>query len=104
MYLGIGFFALLTALLAGAAMGCLLGLSASEGTYLTALVLALIGWLAGRRAAVAGQPMIYWLFTDGRAGLTGLLPLLLCSAPLFLLITAAALGAASAARTMSGRN
>ena len=37
--------------------------------------------------------MIYWLFTDGRDGLTGLLPLLLCSAPLLLPITAAALGA-----------
>jgi len=37
--------------------------------------------------------MIYWLFTEGRDGLIGLLPLLLCSAPLFLLITAAALGA-----------
>ncbi len=37
--------------------------------------------------------MIYWLFTDGRDGLAGLLPLLLCSAPLLLLITAAALGA-----------
>lgn len=55
MYLGIGFFALLTALLAGAAIGRLLGLSTSEGAYLTVLILALIGWLAGRRARCQGD-------------------------------------------------
>ena len=37
--------------------------------------------------------MIYWLFTDGRDLLTGLLTPLLCSAPVFLLMTAVALGA-----------
>lgn len=46
----IGLFALLTVIVAGAAIGHLLGLSAGEGAYLTALILALIGWLAGRRA------------------------------------------------------
>lgn len=50
MRLGIGFFAILTALLAGAAVGRLFGLSVGEGAYLTAFILALIGWLAGRRA------------------------------------------------------
>ncbi len=37
--------------------------------------------------------MIYWLFTDGRDGLTGFLFPLLCCAPIALLITATALGA-----------
>lgn len=49
MHFSIGFFALLIALLAGAAIGHLLGLSESEGAYLTTLILALLGWLAGRR-------------------------------------------------------
>jgi type IV secretory pathway TraG/TraD family ATPase VirD4 len=37
--------------------------------------------------------MIYWLFTDGRDLLTGLLIPLVCSTPILLLVTAAALGA-----------
>jgi len=37
--------------------------------------------------------MIYWLFTDGREALTGLLMPLLCGAPLLLLVTAAVMGA-----------
>jgi type IV secretory pathway TraG/TraD family ATPase VirD4 len=37
--------------------------------------------------------MIYWLFTDGRELLTGLLMPLACSAPILLLVTGAALGA-----------
>jgi hypothetical protein len=37
--------------------------------------------------------MIYWLFTDGRDLLTGLLIPLACSTPILLLVTAAALGA-----------
>ncbi len=55
MHCSIGFFALLTALLAGAAIGHLLGLSAGGGAYLTALILALIGWLAGRHARHQGH-------------------------------------------------
>lgn len=55
MYFGIGFFALLTTLLAGEAIGRFLGLSAGGGAYLTALILALIGWLAGRRAHRQGD-------------------------------------------------
>ena len=45
----IGLFAVVTLLLAGAAVGRIIGLSAGEGAYLTALLLALIGWLTGRR-------------------------------------------------------
>jgi len=45
----IGLFALLTFILAGAAIGRLLGLSASEGIYLTTLTLAVVGWFMGRR-------------------------------------------------------
>lgn len=45
----IGLFALLTVILAGAAIGRLLGLSASEGIYLTTLTLAVVGWFIGRR-------------------------------------------------------
>jgi type IV secretory pathway TraG/TraD family ATPase VirD4 len=37
--------------------------------------------------------MIYWLFTDGRELLTGLLVPLACGAPILLLVTGAALGA-----------
>jgi hypothetical protein len=49
-HFGIGLFAVLTALLAGAAIGSLLGLSAGEGLYLTALTLAAMGWLIGRHS------------------------------------------------------
>jgi hypothetical protein len=48
MYFSIGLFAVLTALLAGAVIGRLFGLSAGEGLYLTALALAVMGWLIGR--------------------------------------------------------
>jgi hypothetical protein len=44
----IGGFTLLTAGLMGAVLGRLLGLAAGEGTYLTLLLLALVGWLIGR--------------------------------------------------------
>jgi hypothetical protein len=37
--------------------------------------------------------LIYWLFTDGRAGLTGLLIPMMCSTPFLLLVTATVLGA-----------
>ncbi len=50
MRLGIGLFAVLTALLAGAAIGRLFGLSVGQGLYLTALALALMGWLIGRNS------------------------------------------------------
>jgi len=40
-----------------------------------------------------GLPMIYWLFTDGREMLAGLLMPLLCLAPVLLPITAAIMGA-----------
>ena len=50
MHFGIGLFATLTALLAGAAVGRLLGLPVGEGLYLTALALAGLGWLIGRHS------------------------------------------------------
>ncbi|MDX2138474.1 MAG: type IV secretory system conjugative DNA transfer family protein [Chloroflexota bacterium] len=46
--------------------------------------------------------MIYWLFTDGREMLAGLLPALLCATPIVLLVTAGALGA-SIRRTRDDR-
>lgn len=46
----IGVFALVTIVLAGASVGRLFGLSAEEGAYLTVLLMAVIGWLAGRSA------------------------------------------------------
>lgn len=49
MHFGIGFFGILTAFLAGAAIGRLFGLSAGEGLYLTALALSVLGWFIGRR-------------------------------------------------------
>ena len=48
-YTLLGVFALLTAVLAGAAVARLCGLSSSEGAYLAVLLLVFIGWLAGRR-------------------------------------------------------
>jgi len=48
-YTLIGLLALLTFILAGAAIGRLMGLSASEGIYLAALTLAVVGWLIARR-------------------------------------------------------
>lgn len=49
-HVGIGLFAVLTALLAGAAIGRVFGLSAGEGLYLTALALAVMGWFIGRHS------------------------------------------------------
>jgi hypothetical protein len=51
----IGFFAMITLLVAGAAVGRIVGLNAGEGAYLTAFVLALLGWWVGRRARRGGQ-------------------------------------------------
>ena len=48
-YTLIGLLALLTFILAGAAIGRLMGLSATEGIYLTTLTLAVVGWLIARR-------------------------------------------------------
>ncbi len=45
----LGLFALLIVMLAGAAIGRLLGLSAGEGLYATALTLAVGAWFVGRR-------------------------------------------------------
>ncbi|MBE2184500.1 MAG: hypothetical protein IAE89_13810 [Anaerolineae bacterium] len=45
----IGLFALLTFILAGAAIGRLMGLSVSEGIYLTTLTVTVVGWFMGRR-------------------------------------------------------
>lgn len=49
MHICIGLFALVTAVLAGAALGRTFGWSAGEGAYLTMLVSAVIGWWIGRR-------------------------------------------------------
>ena len=46
----LGLFALLTLVLAGAAIGRILKLPNGEGIYLTVLATALIGWFVGRRA------------------------------------------------------
>lgn len=45
----VGLFTLLTIMLAGAAIGRLLGLRADQGAYFTLLVLAAVGWLVSRR-------------------------------------------------------
>jgi len=50
MHFAVGLFAILTALLAGAAVGRFFGLSVGEGFYLTALALAGVGWLIGRHS------------------------------------------------------
>jgi hypothetical protein len=49
MHTCIGLFALVTAVLASAALGRVLGWSAGEGAYLTMVVIAVIGWWVGRR-------------------------------------------------------
>ena len=46
----LGLFALLTLVLAGAAIGRILKLPNGEGIYLTVLAAALIGWCVGRRS------------------------------------------------------
>ncbi len=48
--------------------------------------------------------MIYWLFTDGRDGLTAFLFPLLCCAPMAMLISAAALGASIRRTSDEGAN
>jgi hypothetical protein len=50
MYICIGLFALVTAVLAGAALGRAFGWSAGEGAYLMMLVIAVIAFWVGRRA------------------------------------------------------
>lgn len=50
MHICIGLFALVTAVLAGAALGRMFGWSAGEGAYLTMLVIAVVAWWVGRRA------------------------------------------------------
>jgi uncharacterized membrane protein YccC len=50
MHICIGIFALVTAVLAGAALGRAFGWSAGEGAYLTLLVMSLGGWWINRRA------------------------------------------------------
>jgi hypothetical protein len=49
MHICIGLFALVTAVLAGAALGHAFGWTACEGAYLTMLVIAVFGWWVGRR-------------------------------------------------------
>ena len=47
----LGLFALLTLVLAGAAIGRILKLPNGEGIYLTVFAAALIGWWIGRRSS-----------------------------------------------------
>jgi hypothetical protein len=44
----LGGFALITLLLAGAALGRVFGVSVGDALYLTALLLAALGWLGNR--------------------------------------------------------
>jgi hypothetical protein len=44
----LGAFALITLLLTGAAVGRVFGMSVGEALYLTALLLAALGWLGNR--------------------------------------------------------
>lgn len=50
MHIYMGVFALVTAILAGAAMGRAFGWSVGEGIYLSLLAVSMIGWWVGRRA------------------------------------------------------
>jgi hypothetical protein len=50
MHVCTGVFALVTAVLAGAALGRMVGWSAGEGAYLTMLLMSLVGWWVMRRA------------------------------------------------------
>jgi hypothetical protein len=56
MHICIGVFVLMTAVLAGAALGRAFGWSAGEGAYLTMLLMALVGWWITRRARREAQP------------------------------------------------
>lgn len=49
-YHWLGLFALLTLVLAGAAIGRILKLPNGEGIYLTVFIISLIGWWIGRRS------------------------------------------------------
>lgn len=51
IYHWVGLLAVLTVAVIGILIGRVIGLSAAEGAYLTALTLAGIGWLLGRRMA-----------------------------------------------------
>jgi hypothetical protein len=51
----IGLFALLTLLLAGAALGHALGFSLDASLYLTTFFLALVGWYVGRQLLRKGD-------------------------------------------------
>jgi hypothetical protein len=44
-----GLFAFVTLILAGAALGRLFGLPVGDAAYLTITLLAVIGWMTGRR-------------------------------------------------------
>jgi len=44
-----GLFVLVTLILAGAALGRLFGLPTGDGAYLTVILLAVLGWMTGRR-------------------------------------------------------
>lgn len=48
MHICIGLFAIVTAVLAGAALGRAFGWSAGEGAYLAILVIAVVAWWVGR--------------------------------------------------------
>ena len=50
-YHWLGLFALVTLVLAGAAIGRIFKLPNGEGVYLTLLIAALIGWWIGRRGS-----------------------------------------------------
>jgi len=50
-YHWLGLFALVTLVLAGAAIGRIFKLPNGEGIYLTLLITALIGWWIGRRSS-----------------------------------------------------
>ncbi len=52
----LGAFALITLLLAGAAVGRVFGVSFGDALYLTALVLAALGWLGNRLMLRAAPP------------------------------------------------
>ena len=44
-----GLFAFITLILAGAALGRLFGLPVGDSAYLTVTLLAVLGWITGRR-------------------------------------------------------
>ncbi|MBK9750782.1 MAG: hypothetical protein IPO91_29025 [Chloroflexi bacterium] len=52
----LGLFALITLVLAGTALGRVLGLRLGDSFYLAILVPTLIGWWVGRRNQGTGEP------------------------------------------------